>query len=104
MWRETRKRVWERDGGECQSPIHEGDRQTWDGPDGREPLTLRNCHIDHIHSGKRSGNEMGNLRVLCPRCHVLRADMRHRGMMASALRKGWVPANWRTLVWSEGDA
>jgi hypothetical protein len=40
------------------------------------------CHIDHIQSGKRGSNEMPNLRTLCRRCHVLRADHRHQGMIA----------------------
>jgi 5-methylcytosine-specific restriction endonuclease McrA len=62
-------------------------------------LTLEAAHIDHIQSGKRGTNEFKNLRTLCRRCHVLRADMRHRGMIASALRDGIIPSNWRELVW-----
>ena len=37
--------------------------------------------------------------ALCRRCHVLRADKRHRGMIANALRDGIIPPNWRELVW-----
>jgi 5-methylcytosine-specific restriction endonuclease McrA len=65
----------------------------------KKPLKLTECHIDHIRSGKLAGNELSNLRTLCRRCHVLRADMRHRGMVASALRDGIIPFNWRELVW-----
>jgi len=85
IWRETRRKVWERDEGICQ---HCG-----------KPVSLRICHTDHIYSGKLAGNKMSNLRTLCRRCHVLRKDMRHRGMIASALRDGIIPPNWRELVW-----
>jgi hypothetical protein len=46
-----------------------------------------------------ANNKFSNLRTLCRRCHVLRADMRHRGMVAAALRDGIIPWNWRELVW-----
>lgn len=85
IWRETRLKVIARDGEIC-SRCH-------------EPVTARTCHIDHIKSGKNAGNELSNLRVLCRRCHVLRADMRHRGMIAGALRDGIIPPNWRELTW-----
>ena len=85
IWHETRRKVWDRDGGVC---AHCG-----------EPVSLRQCHIDHIKSGKYGTNDMDNLRTLCRRCHVLRIDMRHRGMIANALKKGIIPPNWRELVW-----
>jgi len=85
LWSQQRERVFKRDGGIC---VHCG-----------ASVTLETCHIDHIRSGKLAGNELSNLRVLCRRCHVLRADHRHRGMMASALRDGIIPPNWRELVW-----
>ena len=87
IWRETRRKVWERDKGICQ---HCDD-----------PVPLDKCHIDHIRSGKLAGNEMSNLRVLCRRCHFLRADFRHRGMIARALELGIIPPNWRELVWED---
>lgn len=62
-------------------------------------LPLNKCHIDHIKSGKLGSNKLKNLRVLCRRCHTLRADNRHRGMIASALRAGVIPPDWRSLVW-----
>lgn len=62
-------------------------------------LSERTAHIDHIRSGKLGTNEISNLRTLCRRCHVLRADMRHRGMIAGALRDGLIPPDWRSLVW-----
>ena len=85
VWHETRRQVWERDGREC---VH-----------CHAPVTLRKCHIDHIQSGKHGTNALSNLRTLCRRCHVLRADKRHRGMIAGALRDGLIPPNWRELVW-----
>lgn len=85
IWGATRRRVLERDGFRC---VHCSCG-----------VTEETAHIDHIKSGKLAGNEMGNLRTLCRRCHVLRLDHRHRGMIASALRDGIIPANWRELVW-----
>jgi 5-methylcytosine-specific restriction enzyme A len=89
VWNATRERVWERDGGMCQYPK------------GRHPVALNEAHIDHIRSGKLGTNEMRNLRTLCRMHHVLRADMRHRGMIASALTDGIIPPNWRELVWDD---
>ena len=85
IWDAQRKRAWKRDAGHC---THCG-----------EPVDLDKCHIDHVRSGKFGTNELRNLRTLCRRCHVLRADFRHRGMIASALRDGIIPPNWRELVW-----
>src|SRR5215472_244246 len=85
VWARTRTRVWLRDNRQCvrcQSPIAYDD-----------------CHIDHLKSGKLGKNSIQNLRTLCRRCHVLRADNRHRGMIAAALRDGIIPPNWRELVW-----
>ena len=93
IWVETRRRVWERDGRRCQSPLQPPLCQ------GKPFIALEDCHIDHIQSGRRAGNEMENLRVLCPVCHALRADARHRGMIAEELARGELPANWRELVW-----
>ena len=42
---------------------------------------------------------MSNLRTLCRRCHALRADGRHRGLIYKALRDGRIPPDWRDLVW-----
>jgi 5-methylcytosine-specific restriction endonuclease McrA len=62
-------------------------------------LRLDECHIDHIASGKRGGNQDSNLRTLCRRCHALRLDPRHRGMTDRALHDGWIPPDWRNRVW-----
>lgn len=86
---ERRRIVWERDGRACVRC--------------RVPLSLRDCHCDHIESGKRATNKRSNFRTLCRRCHVLRSDFRHRGMIADALRDGVIPANWRELVWEESE-
>lgn len=85
VWDELRRIVWERDGCRCV-------RCT-------TPQTLEECHIDHIQSGKNATNKYKNLRTLCRRCHVLRADFRHRGMIARALKDGIIPPDWRELVW-----
>jgi 5-methylcytosine-specific restriction endonuclease McrA len=85
IWQDTRERVYQRDGGICQHCD--------------KAVTLYECNIDHIKSGKLSGNEMTNLRTLCKTCHCLRADNRHRGMTAKAIKDGIIPYNWRELVW-----
>lgn len=87
IWQALRENVWERDGGQCVRC--------------RVALTFETFHCDHIKSGKLSTNALANLRTLCRRCHVLRADFRHRGMIASALRDGIIPPNWRSLVWDD---
>ncbi len=87
VWEEVRRMVWERDQGLCQYPY------------GLHPVPLEQAHIDHVISGKRGSNGLTNLRTLCRMHHVLRADQRHRGMIARALRDGIIPANWRELVW-----
>ena len=91
LWNAKRARIWQRDEGRCQGPYCQ-DKEVWS-------LLLNECHIDHIRSGKLAGNEDMNLRVLCRRCHVLRADTRHRGMIAAALKDGIIPPDWRKLVW-----
>jgi len=91
LWSIKRARIWQRDEGRCQGPYCQ-DKEVWS-------LLLNECHIDHIRSGKLAGNEDMNLRVLCRRCHVLRADTRHRGMIAAALKDGIIPPDWRKLVW-----
>ncbi len=87
IWRETRIKVLERDNYKCVREVCGAS------------LTARTAHIDHIQSGKLGTNEIRNLRALCRRCHVLRSDFRHRGMIANALRDGIIPPNWRELVW-----
>ena len=91
IWNQTRWEVWERDKGKCQGPYC-ANNSDWS-------LALDTCHIDHIVSGKHGSNHRNNLRVLCRRCHVLRSDKRHRGMIAQALKNGIIPPNWRELVW-----
>ena len=91
VWQVIRRRVWERDQGLCQYPY------------GRHPVALKDAHIDHIVSGKGGTNALRNLRTLCRYHHVLRADPRHRGMVAKALADGIIPANWRELVWDDRD-
>lgn len=61
--------------------------------------TRDTAHIDHIQSDKNATNTDENLRLLCRRCHMLRSDFRHRGMIAQALKDEIIPPNWRELVW-----
>ena len=68
VWAVTRRRIWHRDGEKC---VH-----------CMTPVELQRCHIDHVQSGKRGSNHATNLRTLCRRCHVLRVDRRHRGMIS----------------------
>lgn len=85
IWRETRLKVLERDDYSCVRC--------------KILVTVETAHVDHIQSGKLGSNHISNLRTLCRRCHVLRADPRHRGMTAKALKEGIIPVNWRKLVW-----
>lgn len=89
IWSITRKRIWLRDEKKCV-------RCT-------KYVALNKCHIDHIKSGKLGTNEDKNLRTLCIRCHILRADLRHSGMRANAIVQGIIPPNWRHLVWDDDE-
>ena len=85
VWDIHRQVTWMRDGRKC---VRCG-----------VSVTLRQAHCDHIQSGKRANNSIASRRTLCRRCHVLRGDQRHRGMIAAALRDGIIPPNWRELLW-----
>lgn len=87
VWNQLRLIVWNRDNHQC---IRCG-----------VIIAIDECHIDHIQSGKTGSNSIKNLRTLCRRCHVLRTDFRHRGMIAKALKDGIIPDNWRELVWED---
>jgi len=85
VWRQLRKIVWKRDNHKCVRCNKE--------------VELNECHIDHIVSGMNGTNKIKNLRTLCRRCHVLRLDGRHRGMIAKALADGIIPSDYRPLMW-----
>ena len=87
LWMATRRRILVRDGFRC---VRCG-----------IPVDEDTAQIDHIRSGKLGTNEDSNLRSLCRRCHVLRADRRHRGMTSRALEDGTIPPNWRELTWED---
>ena len=87
LWQNTRTKVWLRDRRRCTHC--------------EALVAFDKCHIDHRQSGKCGSNDIRNLRTLCRRCHVLRADSRHRGMISAALRDGIIPPNWRDYVWEE---
>jgi 5-methylcytosine-specific restriction protein A len=88
IWQLTRLKVLERDTFSCVRC--------------KAKVTVTTAHIDHIISGIRGSNHMENLRTLCRQCHVLRADSRHRGMIAKALKDGIIsPGVWREQVWTD---
>ena len=86
----TKPRIYTRDRGQCVRCVQLGIAHV---------LKLETCHLDHIQSGKRGTNADSNLRILCPMHHVLRLDMRHRGMIGAALAKGLIPIDWRPHLW-----
>jgi 5-methylcytosine-specific restriction enzyme A len=65
------------------------------------PLKLNECHIDHIQSGIVGTNKIKNLRTLCRKCHILRKDHRHRGLIWAALKKGIISPKWRNQLWGD---
>ncbi len=87
LWYPLREKIWVRDGKICVRC--------------KEQVSLEECHCDHIQSGKFGSNAESNLRTLCRRCHVLRYDFRHRGMIAGALKDGVIDWNWRSQVWED---
>lgn len=89
VWVAIRRKIYKRDRGLCQYPF------------GKHVVAIEEAHIDHIRSGKLGTNSFKNLRTLCRRHHVLRADFRHRGMISRALKDGVIPTNWRELIWEE---
>jgi 5-methylcytosine-specific restriction endonuclease McrA len=94
LWNLLRRQVWLRDQKRCQGPYCR------DAP----PIALEAAHIDHKIPLSRGGtNQIENLRTLCRRCHVLRADRNHQGLVDAALRDGVVPPNWRELVWDDDE-
>jgi 5-methylcytosine-specific restriction protein A len=92
IWEATCERIFQRDGGRC---VHCGVEVV------KEYGKANSVNIDHVVSGKRGSNADSNLRTLCLRCHTLRYDHRHRGMILRALELGIIPADWRHLVWED---
>src|SRR5215470_16145427 len=99
LWRRSRKNkeawqhIWLRDQGRCQGPYCI-DRPVWS-------LALEECHIDHIETGQLTSKGDANLRILCRRCYVLRANRHQVGLIASALCDGIIGPDWRSLVWDD---
>jgi 5-methylcytosine-specific restriction enzyme A len=90
IWQQHRRAIWERDGGHCQGPYCKH----------ADAIPLKQAHIDHIIPlGKGGTSQFSNLRTLCRRCHVLRADKAHQGMIRAALRDGIIDPDWRRWVW-----
>lgn len=89
IWNELRWVCWNRDKRKCVRC--------------KKRVAFNQFHLDHIISGKYGTNKLCNLRVLCHRCHCLRACLRHQGMIAKALSSGIIPVNWRELVWEDDE-
>ncbi len=85
LWRALRRIVWHRDGRRCTRC--------------RCSVTSIGAHIDNVLSGRLGRNRVKDLRTLCRRCHVLRADPRHRGLIGGALRDGIDPSDLGALTW-----
>lgn len=95
VWSVTRREVYLRDKGLCQSPVSPPICQ------GKgEPMDVKCCHVDHIVPLSRGGsNHASNLRLLCPICHALREDAAHSSVRSDAIQAGLLPLNWRELTW-----
>lgn len=96
VWSATRREVFLRDRGLCQSPLEPPVCQ------GKlEPMDPKHCHVDHIRPLCKGGSNHGsNLRLLCPVCHALREDTAHTGVRSDAIQADLLPLNWRELTWS----
>jgi len=96
VWSVTRREVYERDRGLCQSPLEPPVCQGK-----QEPMDIAKCHIDHIMPLSKGGtNHASNLRLLCPVCHALREDSAHVQIRCEAIASGLIPATgWRELTW-----
>jgi 5-methylcytosine-specific restriction enzyme A len=81
------RRVWERAGGRC---THCGAAI----PRGQPYTDLATLDL-----AGRYRYTVDQLRLLCRRCQVLRGNK--PGMVATALRDGIIPPNWRELVWDD---
>jgi hypothetical protein len=64
--------------------------------------TARVDFVDLLNLGNTSFYAE-NLRTLCRRCFVLRANFRRQSMIANALSDGIIPPNWRGLVWENWE-
>jgi 5-methylcytosine-specific restriction endonuclease McrA len=97
QWAKTRKRIFKRDGGLCQSPENAPPKRA--GVCQRE-TALDVGHIDHIRPISSGGsNHHTNLRVLCPVCHALREDIKHKALRDRMVKKGLLPINYSNLIW-----
>jgi 5-methylcytosine-specific restriction endonuclease McrA len=97
QWRKTQKAVYKRAGGLCESPEDAAPKRA--GVCKRE-LAEKQGHVDHIRPLSSGGsNHISNLRLLCPACHALREDMKHKSMRDSQIKKGSIPVNYKNLLW-----
>lgn len=96
QWDYTRQRIWKRDKGECQSPQHLKDAGVCKGK-----VKLKDCHIDHVQPLSSGGsNHASNLRILCPVCHALREDVKHKSLRDRMVCQGKLPQNLDGSIWN----
>lgn len=91
-WRTIRREVAERDLYKCQSPYCKDTL----------PYSLKGKYyeIDHIIPISKGGtNKKTNLRVLCERCHALRADKSHEYMRQNLIAQGRLSVNCYRYLW-----
>jgi 5-methylcytosine-specific restriction endonuclease McrA len=97
QWNVTRRRIYERDGGICKSPPTAAPKVFGFC---LVDVDFKECHIDHIRPLSSGGsNHASNLRVLCPVCHALREDEKHRSLTSSLVRSGLIPVRWQQYTW-----
>jgi 5-methylcytosine-specific restriction endonuclease McrA len=98
QWDITRKAVYKKSGGFCESPENAPPKKA--GVCMRE-VEIDKCHIDHIRPISSGGsNHISNLRVLCPVCHALREDPKHKSMRDKMNKNGLLPDNFQNLIWN----
>ncbi|MGL4622338.1 MAG: HNH endonuclease [Chroococcidiopsis sp.] len=97
LWSISRERIWQRDRGICQSPEDKPPKQN---NLCQRLISLEDCHIDHIRPLSSGGsNHARNLRTLCPICHGLRLDEKHRSLTNELIKTGRLPIKWKHLTW-----
>ncbi|WP_199309667.1 HNH endonuclease [Synechocystis sp. FACHB-383] len=98
IWKHTRAAVWKKSGGMCESPENGKPKKT--GVCMRE-VPYDKAHIDHIRPISSGGsNHVSNLRTLCPVCHALREDRKHKSMRDKMNKNGLLPDNFADLIWN----
>lgn len=99
IWKHTRAAVYKQSGGLCESPENASPKKA--GVCMRE-VDYDKAHIDHIRPLSSGGNNhISNLRTLCPVCHALREDRKHKAMQDRMNKNGLLPDNYKSLIWDD---